>query len=288
MAAVLLFSSQVARGHVGNSAMLFPLQRLGMNCAAIPSIFLSNRPDYSSVNQSQTPVEVCDAMLGALEANGWLAEIRAVITGYLPSEAHVALAARWIERLRQANPALLYVCDPVIGDEPVGMYVDDGAARAVRDQLIPLAQVATPNRFELAWLTGMTVETPEDTLVAARLLGPQTVLATSAPAENETRLANTLILPGEAWTATVARRDSVPHGTGDFLAAVFTARLLQGYRPEEALALATASMDALVSASLSSDELEMIASQTVWADPMPWPIHDLHMREHDAPALMTA
>ncbi|MDZ4792382.1 MAG: pyridoxal kinase [Hyphomicrobiales bacterium] len=287
MAAVLLFSSQVAHGHVGNSAMQFALQRLGVNCAAVPSIFLSNRPDYAAVHHTQTAVETCDGVLSALEANGWMNDLRAIITGYLPSEAHVALAARWIERLRAANPAVLYICDPVIGDEPDGVYLDEAAARAVRDQLIPLAQIATPNRFELSWLTGLSANTSGETVNAARALGLNTVLVTSSPAENETRLANTLVLPAEAWMATVARRESVPHGTGDFLAAVFTARLLQGYRAEEALALATASMDALVSASAGLTELEMAASQSVWADPMPWPIHELFSTPH-APVLMTA
>ncbi len=288
MAAVLLFSSQVAHGHVGNSAMQFAFQRLGVNCVAIPSVFLSNRPGYASVYEMQAAVETCEGVLNSLAVNGWMNEVRAIITGYLPSEAHVMLAARWIEKLRAANPSLLYVCDPVIGDEPGGVYLNEAAALAVRDRLIPLAQIATPNRFELSWLTGKNANTPDETADAARALGPQTVLVTSSPAENETRLANTLVLPGEAWMATVPRRETVPHGTGDFLAAVFTARLLQGYRPEEALALATASMDALVSASLNSAELEMVTSQSVWADPMPWPIHELHMPRQDTRVLLTA
>jgi pyridoxine kinase len=273
--AVLIFSSQVARGHVGNSAMQFAFQRFGVECVSAPSIILSNRPDYAHTAALTVPAETSEALFSALEENGWLDQARAFVTGYLPSEAHAAVAARWVERLRRLNPAIVYICDPVIGDEPGGVYLNDAAARAVRDTLLPLADIATPNRFELSWLCGSPVSSPDETLAAARALGPRTVLATSAPAENENRLANILVMPDEAWIATAPRRENVPHGTGDFLAAAFTARILQGFRYEEALALATASMDALVSASVGSPELNMVASQGVWADPVPWPIHAL-------------
>ncbi|MDX2263374.1 MAG: pyridoxal kinase [Hyphomicrobiales bacterium] len=287
MAAVLLFSSQVAYGRVGNSAMQFAFERLGAPCIAIPSIFLSNRPDYAATHHRVTDVSVCDGVFRALAANGWIAGVRAVVTGYLPSAEHATLAAEWVREMKQADPSLLYVCDPVIGDEPGGPYIDEAAGRAIRAELLPLADIATPNRFELGWLTGAPVASAESAVDAARALGPATVLATSSPAENNMRLANTLVMTDEAWTATVARRERVPHGTGDFLAAVFTARLLQGYKPQDALALATASMDALISASAGSSELEMVAAQGVWADPMPWPIHEVR-EPFEQPAALTA
>ncbi len=275
MATVLLLSSQVARGHVGNSAMQFPLQRLGVETIALPTILLSNRPDYPAKARVEITAHSLEEIIGALQANSWLDEVRAVVSGYLPSEAHVAAAARIVEKLKSINASLLYICDPVLGDDPSGIYIQEAAAKAVREQLLPLANVATPNRFELEWLTNMPVTTPEETIEAAQRLGPKIVLATSAPGDSETRLANTLVLPGEAWMATMNRRDGVPKGTGDFLTGVFAAQLVKGYSPADALALATASMDALVSASLGAQELQIVTSQEVWTDPVPWPIHEL-------------
>ncbi len=275
MATVLAFSSQVAHGHVGNSAAQFALQRLGVTCVSLPSILLSNRPDYPSVARHVIAPEVLDDMLTTLQHNGWFPKVDAVLTGYLPTEAHVDVAARWVDRLRQVNPALIYICDPVIGDHPGGIYLSEGVAEAIRDTLLPRADIAMPNRFELGWLSGREINTPEDTLIAARRLGPRMILATSAPAEHYSRLANTLVTRGEAWTATIDWRDGVPHGTGDFIAGIFAAHLLRGSSPAEALAMATASMDVLTAASVGCDELAMISSQNVWADPMPWPVHPL-------------
>lgn len=284
MVSVLTLSSQVARGHVGNSAMHFPLMRLGFQTICLPTILLSNRPDYPATARLEISPASLDSMFAALEGNGWLYSVKAMITGYLPSEEHVAVAASWVARLKQANPLLFYVCDPVIGDDPGGRYISESAAMAIRHQLLPLADAATPNIFELNWLTGRAITSSEDAAKAAGHLGPAIVLASSAPAEGHDRLANILVQPGETWMATVHRRERVPHGTGDFLAAVFTARMLQGHSASEAMSLATASMDALVSASLGADELALTGAQDVWVDPLPWPIHALNTghaaREH--------
>ena len=127
-----------------------------------------------------------------MEANGWLADTAAVISGYLPSPAHVAEARSAVERVRRANPGALYLCDPVFGDEPEGLYLSEATASAIRDELLPLASLATPNRFELAWLAGLPVGDPLEARQAAWALGVPSVLATSIPA-SDNRLANVLV-----------------------------------------------------------------------------------------------
>jgi len=289
MALVLALSSQVAYGHVGNSAMQFPLLRLGFQPIAVPTVLLSNRPDYPHTSRLDIPATSLADLLTAIERNGWLSGVRAVITGYMPNAEHVAVVADWISRLKALNPLLLYLCDPIIGDDPGGRYISEVAAHALRQTLLPLADIATPNAYELCWLTGKPVRTAEEAALAAQALGPETVLVTSAPADGHHRLANILVRDGEAWTANVHRRDRVPHGTGDFLAAIFAARMMQGHSAPEALALTTASMDALVSASLGAEELALAAAQEVWADPLPWPIHALALAPcQPAAAPMTA
>jgi pyridoxine kinase len=273
MATVLAFSSQFAYGHAGNSAAQFALQRLGVKCINVPSVILSNLPVYPVAARHAVPVGALDEIFAALEANGWLSAVDAVLTGYMPDVAHVEAAARWVDKVREANPAALTICDPIIGDYPDGIYIKDSTASAIRELLLPRADVTTPNRFELAWLSGSEAGSLEEVLHAARSLGPAMVLVTSAPAENASRLANTLVTRTAAWTATTGWRDGVPHGTGDFIAGIFTAHLLHGSGPAEALALATASMDVLTAASAGCGELELIASQNVWADPMPWPVY---------------
>jgi pyridoxine kinase len=279
MPTILSLSSQVARGHVGHSAAVFAWQRLGIEVVALPTILLSNRPDHPHRAGERIRPELLGEMLAALDANGWLGEIDAVFTGYLPSAAHVALAAGLIGRLRAAKPELLYCCDPILGDEPDGLYIAKDAANALRETLVPLADLVTPNRFELEWLSGTGVRLGTDAVHAARALARPMVLATSAPAQSGNELTNLLVEGSKAWDAVVARRAAVPHGTGDLLAALFFGHLLRSRPAPESLALATAGIEAVIDASEGREELNLIASQDNWALPGPWPVSPVDVDE---------
>lgn len=274
MPTILSLSSQVARGHVGHSANQFVWQRLGHDVIALPTIILSNRPDFPHRAGERMRPDLLEEMFEALAANGWLSQIDAVFTGYLPSVGHVELAARMLERLRERKPDLLYCCDPILGDEPHGLYLAEDAATALRASLLPLADVITPNRFELGWLTHSRVHDRAEAIAAAQTLNGM-VLATSSPDDEETMLANLLVRGRDVWRAVVRRRGVVPHGTGDMMAALFMAHLLRGCPPVEALSLATGGIEAVIEASAGSDELRLIASQDEWASPEPWAVTTL-------------
>ena len=272
MTTILSLSSQVARGHVGHSAAVFAWQRLGIEVVALPTILLSNRPDHPHRAGERIRPELLGEMIAALDANGWLCEVDAVFTGYLPSAAHVALAAGLIGRLKAAKPGLLYCCDPILGDEPDGLYIAVDAANAIRSTLMPLADLVTPNRFELEWLTGASVRSSDGAVRAARALERPMVLATCAPADTGDELMNLLVEGARAWGAVVKKRETVPHGTGDLFAALFFGHLLRSRPTPEALALATAGIETVIDASLAREELNLIASQDSWAVPGPWPV----------------
>jgi pyridoxine kinase len=270
MPAILSLSSQVAYGHVGHAAAAFAWQRLGLNVIALPTVILSNRPGYPHRAGLDVSPEALDAMLQALDANGWLSGIDAVFTGYMPSAAHVALAAGWVARLRGGNPGLFYACDPILGDDPGGLYIAREAAVAIRDSLVPLASLITPNRYELSWLSGQEVGSTENAEAAAAALAPIT-LTTSLP-RGADRLSNILHCGSGTWEATVARRAHVAHGTGDLMAALFLGHyLLEGSLPH-ALALATGGLESVITASGPAAELHLLEAQDRWAAPEPWPL----------------
>ena len=260
MPVILSLSSQVARGHVGNSAAVFVWQRLGFEVIALPTILLSNRPDYPHRAGERVRPELLEQMLEAIDANGWLDGVDAVFTGYLPSPAHVALAAHLVGKLKARRPGLSYCCDPILGDEPGGLYIAEEAAAAIRARLVPLADLLTPNRFELGWLTEASIASGADAVTAAKRLGCM-VLASSGPGDLDSDLVNLLVAGGRAWQAVVARRNAVPHGTGDVMAALFLAQILRSRTPPDALALATGGLEVIIEASAGLDELDMIGSQ---------------------------
>lgn len=235
MARVVAISSFLAHGRVGLGATVPVLQALGHEVIQLPTIILSNHPGHAQVAGQAVSPEHLDAMLDALAANGWLAGASAIITGYLPSPGHVSFAARAAREIRRLNPAAIYVCDPILGDDPKGLYIDPQAAVTIRNLLVPHADLITPNRFELSWLTGREVDRPGDCQSAAETLACRAVLATSIPAGADPAgarlLANVLIADGESLCLTTPRRHGVPHGTGDVLTALISGHLVCGPNP---------------------------------------------------------
>lgn len=228
MARVLAISSQVARGHIGLSAIVPALQRLGHEVVALPTVLLSNHPGHARLAGEKVSPQLLQCMVEALEANGWLAEIDAIITGYLPSVAHVHLASAAVERVRRHRSDALVLVDPVLGDVPKGLYIDAAAAALIRDELVPSAHIVTPNAFELGWLTDVEIGSGEQARAAAARLGSAWTLVTSVPTASG-ELDNLLVQGdiGAAFACTVAIRPAVPNGTGDLLAALLLGHVLR-------------------------------------------------------------
>ncbi|MGA7115723.1 MAG: pyridoxal kinase, partial [Hyphomicrobium sp.] len=145
MARIVALSSLVARGHVGLRALIPALESFGHDVIALPTVVLSNHAAYPQVARTLISPDVLDAMAQAIEANGWFGRVDGILTGYLPSVAHVSFAEALVRRVRAANPAALYACDPVLGDEPKGLYVPEETARQIKQCLLPIADLATPN-----------------------------------------------------------------------------------------------------------------------------------------------
>ena len=248
-------SSQVIYGPVGNSAAGPAMRALGMNVMELPTVFLSHHPGHGPPVRQVIAAEMLEAMIARLASHGWLDDIAGVMTGYFVDAAQVEVAANAVAGFKRLCPDLVYLCDPIIGDDKPGLYVPDEVARAIASRLLPLADVIAPNRFELAWLTGAEVSGPRSAAEAARGLAPL-CLATSIPLGDD-RLATMLIGKGAAWQVGTARRARVPHGTGDLLTGLFLAHLLRGREGSEALALSLGAVEAVLDQSRGSDALDL-------------------------------
>lgn len=258
MSVILSISSQVVRGHVGNSAILHGLRAFGHEVWPLPTVVLSNHPGHGAAAGAAIDPTDLEAMIGQLERQDWLSECDAVLTGYFRSAAQCQVAANLIRDLKDANPNLIFCCDPVLGDDPGGLYVDAVIAAAVRDLLMPLADLATPNRFELAWLTGAEVGNAAQAVPASRRLKVTDVVATSIPDEHA-MLATVWTDPGDAVKATVRLRGTAQHGIGDLMASLMLARKLAGDTPRAAVGLVTAICEQVLDESIGRDELNLIA-----------------------------
>jgi pyridoxine kinase len=275
MTAVLSIQSSVVYGHVGAQAGAFPLMRHGIAVWSLPTVQLSAHAGYPGVTGRRTAPEEVTALGRGLAAHGALAQADAVMTGYLGSAETAEAGAAIVEQARAARPDAPYLCDPVLGDEGPGLYLPEAVGTLYRARFLPMAQIATPNRFELGWLTGMPVDTLPEMARAAEALratGPQTVFVTSV-ASGPGALGILAATGDGAWLATAPRLSHRATGAGDMAAALLMLHRLRGTAPQEAAARTVAALHAVVSEAvrIGAAELPIVTAQDVWLNPLTQP-----------------
>jgi pyridoxine kinase len=268
MKSVLTIQSQVAGARVGNSVAAFALDRLGVPAIALPTILMGRRPDRGPPGGGPIPATVLASMVDSLDADGALANVAYVLSGYiaLPEQAGVILDA--VSRVKAANPAALFVCDPVIGDAGAA-FVKPEIAEAIRTRLAPAADMLTPNHFELETLVGASLPTLKATHVAARSLG-KPVIVTSAPSDKAAALYSA---PTGSWLAEAPRLPDAPKGAGDLFTSLYVARRALGQSVVVALEAATGAVHDVIARSLleGGGHLAVVAAQDKLEHPDTWP-----------------
>jgi pyridoxine kinase len=273
MKTILSLQSQVAGAFVGNSVACFAMERLGVRVIALPTVILGRRPDRGAPGGGPTPLTLLTSAMDALDDDGALARVDAVLTGYIGMPEQADLALDLIQRVKEANPQAFYVCDPVLGDTG-GFYVSDEIAHAMTQKLVPAADLITPNAWELETIAGKPVTNLRDMRAAAQSLG-KPVLVTSAP--SQTGAAAAYVSGQTAWLVETPRAPSAPKGTGDLFTALFVAQRLNGRSIAIALeAAAGATYDVIIRSLLSADgNLAVIEAQDKLAEPDTWPTAQL-------------
>ena len=271
---ILSIQSGVAYGHVGNASAVFPLQRLGCEVWAVDTVQFSNHTGYGDwTGQVFTGAEV-SAIIDGIAARGVLASCDAVLSGYMGDAGIGAAIVDAVARVKAANPAALYCCDPVIGDDDTGVYVRPGIAGFIRDTALRHADIATPNCFELEQLTQLPTTTLAETRVAiARLqaMGPRIVLVTSL-ATAETPPGEIDMIAAEDGAFHLLRTPVLPvkvNGAGDAIAALFLYHRLRTGSAAQALSLAGSAIFGVLArtAQAGSRELLTVAAQDEFVSP---------------------
>lgn len=240
---VISIQSQVVLGHVGNSAALFPMQAAGLEVAAIPTVIFSNTPDYPTLRGRALPGDFFADLLRGAEERELPRRARFVLSGYIGSVEVAELTADFIARAKAANPGLVYLCDPVLGDAGPGLYVPEAIADVMRDRLLPLADIATPNPFELGWLTGTPIRTAADLQRAAAALrmarGARLIATGCALADTAPGVIESVILGPDGLSRHPVRHLPIAlPGTGDLFTGIVTAGLGRGLDLPRAVELA--------------------------------------------------
>lgn len=259
MPTVLSVQSRVTYGHVGNAAATFPLQRLGCETWSLDTVAFSNHTGHGKWRGSVVPAETVALLFEGIADLGVLAQCDAVLSGYLGAPETGPVLLGIVARVKAANPAALFCCDPVIGDTDTGSYVRPGVAEFFRDVALPRADIVTPNLFELEFLSGRKIATIAEAAAAAgelRRRGPATVMVTSLEAADN-RIAMIAAGATGAWLVETPRVPVMLNGCGDVTAALFLARLLRGEALPDALAKTAAAMFALIEGTVRRGRYEL-------------------------------
>lgn len=266
---ILSIQSQVANGRVGNSVAAFAMERLGVRVWQLPTTLLGRRPDRGPPGGGPMPAETLSSLFEGLAADGRLDEIDAVFVGYLGDSEQVAVILDAVERIKAANRAAVFVCDPVLGDDGK-LYVSEPVADAVLNGLVPHADWLFPNAFELGLLAGKAIDGLDAARNAARRIGKPMLCSSIRTALG---LGNLYAAPGGDWFCETARLPRAPKGAGDLLSALFLARRMRGESPAVALEAATGAVYDVIVRSLAaeSEDLLLPTAQDVLADPVTWP-----------------
>jgi len=271
MPTVLSVQSWVACGNVGNTAALFPLQRLGCETWSLNTVAFSNHTGYERWRGDTVPAREIATLFEGIAELGVLPRCDAVLSGYLGEAETGLVLLDIVSRVKEANPRALFCCDPVMGDVGLGYYVRSGIPEFFRDRALALADVVTPNRFELEWLSGEPVRSLAeacDAVAALRQRGPAIVLATSLETVAD-RIAVIAAGPEGVWAVETPHLPIEATGCGDAVAALFLGWLLKGKPVPDALANTIAAIYGVIEATMRSGggELALVAAQDELVSP---------------------
>lgn len=278
---ILSIQSAVAYGHVGNSAAVFPLQRIGHEVWPVYTVNFSNHTGYGAWEGPLIPAEQVRKIIQGIEDRGALARVDAVLSGYQGGDDIADVIVDTVAGVKELNPNAVYACDPVMGNAKSGCFVSDNIPPLLRDKVVPVADIITPNQFELGYLTGKEATDLDSTLEAveaARAMGPDTVLVTSVtrPDQPEDTVEMLVVDSHGRWLVQTPRLAFKRNGSGDVTCALFTGHYIEAIGGAEA---ATAAKNALAKTASSvfdlienthnadAPELLLVESQEAYAHP---------------------
>ena len=271
---VLTIQSHVVAGHVGNDAAVFTLQRLGIEAWPIHTVQFSNHTGHGAWTGQTFAAAHVRELVDGLDARGLLGRVDAVLSGYVGSAETGEAIADAVRRVKAQNPSALYCCDPVMGDVGRGVFVKPDVPEFFAKMALSVADIITPNVFELGLLAGSDPQTQDELVTAARTLlerGARIALVTSARTESEGSIATLAVTADAAWVVRTPYLplEPMPNGMGDCIAALFLGRYLQHRDIALALSRAVSSLFALVNGTDAAmpRDLNLIAMQDQLVNP---------------------
>jgi pyridoxine kinase len=265
---ILSIQSHVAYGHVGNSAAVFPLQRMGVEVWPIHTVQFSNHTGYGNWQGRVFEAGLIREVVAGIEKRNVLSECDGVLSGYMGGADTAEAILDVVATVRRANPAARYACDPVIGDVGRGVFVSEGIPEFMRGKAVPAADIVTPNQFELDYLSkreSKTLAQARDAVKALHDLGPRAILITSLHTGDTPEDAIDMLASDGSgcFRLRTPKLALSVNGAGDAIAALFFAHYLRAGKIDEALSHAGSAIFGVLlkTADEGSREIQIVAAQ---------------------------
>lgn len=271
---VLSIQSAVTYGHVGNSAAVFPLQRLGHEVMPVYTVAFSNHTGYGAWRGRVASAEEVREVIAGVDDRGELANVDLVLSGYLGNPDIAGVIVDTVRRVKELNPAARYALDPVMGNADTGCIVDPAIPDIIRRAAAPVADIISPNQFELGFLTATDPHTLDeilDSVARLQALGPQIVLVTSVvrPGQPDGTIEVIAADGDDVWIVQTPLLPLTLSGTGDLITSLFVGQLANSGSVEEALQLAVSGVYGVLSQTLASGEreIQIVTAQDAFVAP---------------------
>lgn len=239
---VIIIHSMVSFGYVGNNTISSVLQMGEIEVVAVPTVLYSNHLGHSTVGGDKISEDLLASVLDGILELGIIKKITTIITGFIGSAEQVKIIADFVERTKKLKPEIRYLCDPVMGDTDKGQYVDPNVPNALIKQLVPLADLLTPNQYEMETIIGRQINIDADMskLVKEQFnLTKQEVIITGVNFEilRKKSIYN-YILTGKSCSIIKGQKlDLHPPGTGDMFTAYICLLMHKGIKLKDAVEL---------------------------------------------------
>ncbi|KAH3743418.1 pyridoxal kinase [Pelomyxa schiedti] len=266
---VLSIQSFVVHGYVGNKCSMFALQALGVDVDPLCTVQFSNHTGYPKWRGQITSGEMLWELFQGLCDNN-LADYTFLLTGYCRDAEALSKICDIYHYLKNKNPSLFYVCDPVMGDNN-NLYVPVAVAEMYKHTVVKYADVLLPNQTECEYLTGIPLTTESAAVSAMNKLhemGAKTVIVTSIVFPEEP---DTLFVFGSTSTPScqdcfkiaVPRISGYFSGTGDIFGALMAAWTAKGLSSRDACLHTVCTIRAILMRTSQSGSKELKLLQSV-------------------------
>jgi pyridoxine kinase len=272
---VLSIQSHVAYGYAGNKAAVFPMQKLGIEVSPIYTVQLSNHTQYDVFKGAFFNAKDIKNIIDGMKANNFLQKHDAILSGYIGDISVAKVIADTVIDLKNSNPKALYCCDPVFGDfydhhDEGHIFTSKDHPTMFLEHLLPIADIITPNLFELATLSDTNIHSYDDISKACDILIQKTgnknqIIVVTSTSFDRTKTGIAVYKKGaleylESPKYTVKPKVS---GSGDITAAMFLCYILKGKRLPTILKKITSCLDGIFKTTheLDTDELALIQAQ---------------------------